>query len=80
MDPFPCKTRPDRRCSDNTRMGRPRYIMTGQDNDLVPDRKAWPRWDRSPTPTPFLRPRIHRTSARCSFLTDTAGPDWERLT
>ena len=45
-----------------------------------PDRKAWPWWDRSPTPTPFHRPRIRRASARCSFPTDTVGANWERLT
>ena len=51
MDPLPDKTRPSRRHSDNSRMGQPRYIMTGRDHDPVPDRKAWPRWDRSLTPT-----------------------------
>ena len=51
MDPLPCKTQPSRRRSDSTRLGRLRYIMIGRDNDPVPDRKAWPRWDRSPTST-----------------------------
>ena len=80
MDPLPCKTRPSRRRSDNAGLGRPRYIMIGRDNDLVPDRKAWPRWDRSPTPTPFLRSRICQTFARFSFPTDTVEADWERPT
>ena len=40
MDPLPCKTRPSRRRRDNMRLGWPRYIMIGWDNNLVPDRRA----------------------------------------
>ena len=38
MDPLPYKTRPSRRRNDSTRLGRPRYTITGQDHDPVPNR------------------------------------------
>ena len=37
MNLFPYKTRPSRRRSDSTRLGRTRYTVTGQDHDPVPD-------------------------------------------
>ena len=93
MDPFLYKTRPSRRCSDSTRLGRPRYTMTGQDHDPVLDRHLRPgdpiggatgRPGRGGTAV-RLRPTFSdreyaRTSARYSFPTDTVGADWERPT
>ena len=37
MNPLSYKTRPSRRCSDSTCLGRTRYIVTGQDHDPIPD-------------------------------------------
>ena len=42
MDLLAYKTRPSRWCSDSMHLGRPRYTMTGQDHDSVPDRHLRP--------------------------------------
>jgi len=56
MDPLPYKKlNPVDGIANNACLsGWPRYIMTGQGNDPVPDRKDWPRWGHSPTPTSFF--------------------------
>ena len=84
MDPLPYKTRPSRRRSDNTRLGRPRYTVTGQDHDPVPVQHLRPgdlveaptrRHGRGGTAVrlrpPFSDREYARTSARCSFSTYT---------
>ena len=43
MDPLPYKTRLSRRRNDSTRLDRPRYTITGQDHDPIPDRHLQPR-------------------------------------
>ena len=93
MDPLPCKTRPNRRRSDSTCLAWRRYIMIGQDHDLVLDRHlrsgdlidgATGRPGRGGTAVrlrpPFSDREYDRTSARCSFPTDTVEDDWERPT
>ena len=90
IDPLPYKIRPNRRRSDNTCLGRPRYTMTGQDHDPVPDRHLRPGdliGGATERPScggtvvrlrpPFSDREYARTSARCSFPTDTVGTDWE---
>ena len=88
MDPLPYKTRPSSRRIDSTRLGWPRYTMTGQDHDPVPDRHLRPgdliggaigRPGRGGTAVRF-RPTFSdreyvRTSTRCSFVTDMVEVD-----
>ena len=81
-------TRPSRRRSNNARLGRPRYTMTGRDHDPAADPRSRPGGlvsaptrrpgqgeDHSPTPTEFPRPGICWTYAHRSFPTDTVGTD-----
>ena len=75
------KIQPSRWRCDNAHLpGRPRYIMTGQGNDPVPDWKALAKVGTRSDSDLLFRPGIRWTSARDSSPTDTIGADGERPT